>query len=152
MDDAQKLVEKTGEKVKNKSADLADKIRPRFDAYTPDTRYNKRRFRDFLKIELTEDIHDIYCYDDAIGIDADYQFGFHCSPKTAQRIIRINKLKADSLNSDYALGLQNDFSWWNKKKIEKLELYLWKDPSSEYYKYFWYDSREQKAYFFDFDM
>ena len=43
------------------------------------------------------------------------------------------------------------FFRWHKKKIEKLDLYSWQD-GNQFYKYFWYDQTEQKAYYFDFDM
>ena len=96
-------------------------------------------------------IKNIYCFDDAIGIDADYQFSFNCNKITAELIRKKNNLKIDTITSDFAFGLQNDFPWWDKKKIEKLQLYSWKGEQ-EYYKYFWYDNKEQKAYFFDFDL
>lgn len=128
-----------------------DKVSPKFDAYHPNTEFNKKRFKDFLKVALSPDIKNIYCFDDAIGIDADYQFSFNCNKTTAELIRKKNNLKIDTITSDFAFGLQNDFSWWDKKKIEKLQLYSWKGEQ-EYYKYFWYDDEEQKAYFFDFDL
>lgn len=145
------LANTTEKNVKDKSKDLFDKIIPHFDAYKPDTKYNKERFKDFIKVDLTPDINTIYCFDDAIGIDADYQFSFNCNSTTARLIIDKLQLKLDKTNADYAFGLQNDFKWWDKKKIEKLDLYSWKDDN-QYFKYFWYDKNEQKAYYFDFDM
>lgn len=145
------LVSMTKMKVKAKTSEMLDRVMPQFDAYTPDTPSNKKRFHDFLRIELTKDIHQIYCFDDAIGIDADYMFAFHCAPSTVEKIKRKHLLKRDYQTTDFAFGLQNDFKWWNKAKIAKLDLYSWNDGKS-YYKYFWYDEKEQKAYFFDFDM
>lgn len=141
------IAHRTEEKISDKSDDLF----PTFDAYKADTKFNKKRFHDFLKVEITSDVKNIYCHDDAVGIDADYQFGFNCSNSTAQRIIKKHQLKLDLLTEDQAFGLQDDFDWWDKKKIEKLDLYSWTD-GRQYSKYFWYDSKEQKAYFFDFDM
>ncbi len=134
-----------------KMEDKSDDLFPTFDAYKADTKFNKKRFHDFLKVEITPDVKNIYCHDDAIGIDADYQFGFNCNDSTAQRIIRKHQLKLDLLTEDNGFGLQDDFDWWDKKKIEKLDLYSWTN-GNQYFKYFWYDSKEQKAYFFDFDM
>jgi hypothetical protein len=147
----QQLVGETEQKVKDKSKDIVDKIVPHFDAYKPDTKYNKQRFKDFLKIDLTQDIKNIYCFDDAIGIDADYMFSFNCCQTTAKKINEKLLLKLDTMTTDYAFGLQHDFEWWDKKKIEKLDLYSWQD-GNQFYKYFWYDQTEQKAYYFDFDM
>lgn len=145
------LAGKTEEKVKHKAEDVVDKLSPRFDAYKPDTKFNQERFRDFLKVEFTPDIKKIYCFDDAIGIDADYQFSFNCDTATLRRIMEKHQLTLDQETTDYAFGLQHDFDWWDKKKIEKLPLYSWKGEH-QYFKYFWYDPIDQKAYYFDFDM
>jgi hypothetical protein len=139
------------QKAKEEAEALADKLHPRFDSDTPDTKYNKARFADFVQVDLTPDIKNIYCFDDAIGIDADYQFSFNCDTATARRIIEKHQLQPDTSATDYGFGLQTDFPWWDKKKIEKLTLYKWKGDQ-EYYRYFWYDKKEGKAYFFDFDM
>lgn len=145
------LVDKTERKVKEKSNDLIDGVFPQFDAHTPDTKYNKKRFNDFLKVELTDDIKNIYCFNDDIGIDADYMFSFNCNEETAKKIIEKHQLTLNKETTDFAFGMQHDFDWWDKTKIEKLDLYSWTD-NDQYFKYFWYDKVEQKAYFFDFDM
>lgn len=145
------LADKAVERVENKSRDLIDKVLPHFDAYNPDTKYNKKRFKDFLQVELTADIKNIYCFDDAIGIDADYMFSFNCDTTTARKIIEKHHLKIEKTRTDYAFGLQHDFEWWDKNKIEKLTLYSWQGDH-QYFKYFWYDNTEQKAYYFDFDL
>jgi hypothetical protein len=150
-DKGKRIADKTEEKAKDKSEELIDKVAPHFDAHKPDTKFNKERFKDFLQVELTPDVKNIYCFDDAIGIDADYQFSFNCDTSTARKIIEKHKLTLDTATTDYAFGLQNDFDWWDKKKIEKLDLYSWKGDQ-QYFKYFWYDKSEQKAYYFDFDM
>ncbi len=147
----QKFAGKVEQEVKEKSKSIIDKVNPYFDAYNPDTKYNKKRFADFIQVELTPDVKNIYCFDDAIGIDADYQFSFNCDTATARKIIEKHQLKPDKETTDYAFGLQNDFEWWDKKKIEALDLYSWQGDN-QYFKYFWYDETEQKAYFFDFDM
>lgn len=139
------------QKLNNEVELIMDKVSPKFDANHPDTEFNKKRFLDFLKVPLSPDIKNIYCFDDAIGIDADYQFSFNCHKSTAELIRKRNNLKIDTATSDFAFGLQDEFPWWSKKKIEQLQLYSWKGEQ-EYYKYFWYDNKEQKAYFFDFDL
>jgi hypothetical protein len=146
------------EKVKSKTKaitigiakEVLNIVSPRFDDFTPDTKYNKKRFADFLKVELTPDIKNIYCFNDEIGIDASYQFGFNCNYQTAQKIIAKHSLRKDStaLNST---GIQYSFSWWDVNKVAQLTLYS-NSPGRDYYQYFWYDSLEQKAYYLDFDM
>jgi hypothetical protein len=147
----QELADKTEQKVKDTSKDLLDRVSPRFDAYTPDTKYNKERFKDFLQVPLTADVKDIYCFADAIGIDADYQFAFHCDTATVSRIIRQHGLTLAQETTMDVSGLQNDFPWWDKNTIAQLSLYI-HESENRYFKYFWYDSTKQQAYFFDFDM
>jgi hypothetical protein len=147
----QELADKTKERVEEKSKDLVDKVVPHFDAYKPDTKSNKERFTDFLKVDLSPDIKNIYCFDDEIGIDADYMFSFNCDSTTARKIIEKHMLKLDKTTTDYAFGLQDDFDWWDKAKISKLQLYSWKGEH-QYFKYFWYDKAERQAYYFDFDL
>ena len=145
------IVVKTKAKVIEKSNDLIDNVSPKFDKNIADTKYNKKRFLDFLKVEITPDIKNIYCYDDAIGIDASYQFSFNCNYETAKKIIQKHKLKLDKNNTVPSFGIQHNCEWWDINKIEKLNLYSWTN-NDQYFKNFWYDQIEQKAYFFDFDM
>jgi hypothetical protein len=138
------------EKVKGKASELKDEILPTFDAHQPDTKANKKRFSDFLKVELTPDIKNIYCYGDAIGIDASYQFSFDCDTATVSRIISINQLSLDTLGRNDGSGISREFEWWNMQTISRLQLYSWNKGS--YFKNFWYDEAEGKAYFLDYDM
>ena len=130
---------------------VKDKVFSQFDPDKPDTKANKERFNEFVGVELTEDVKNIYCFDDAIGIDADYQFAFNCDSATIKRIIEKQHLERDSLTTDYGFGMQNDFPWWDKQKIATLPLYSW-NKDEQYFKYLWYDSNEQKAYYFEFDL
>lgn len=138
--------------TKQKSADLADKVHPHFDAYKADTKYNKLRFNDFLKVPITDDVKNIYCFDDAIGIDADYQFSFSCSKETADKIIATHEMKLIPSKNDFAFGLQTEFDWWKLEDIKKLNPHIYQSEDEQYFKYFWYDTKKGKAYFFDFDM
>jgi hypothetical protein len=60
-------------------------------------------------------------------------------------------LNTKATDIDYGFGMQNDFDWWDKNKIKNLQLYSW-EGTNRFYKYFWYDTNEQKAYYFEFDM
>lgn len=137
--------------AKEELMDQIEKIYPPFDHHKPDTENNRKRFVDFLKIDITSDIKNIYCFDDAIGIDADYMFAFNCNAQTSKKIIEVHNMTMDTLNSDNGFGLQHDFEWWDKEKIKNLEKYSWTN-NNRYFKYFWYDKEINKAYFFDFDM
>lgn len=143
--------EKVKSEVEQQINKAISKVFPPFDSDEPDTENNKQRFKEFLQIELTEDIHTIYCFDDAIGIDADFMFSFHCNKATSQRIIDKHLLTIDTENRDNAFGLQHDFDWWDKPRISQLQTYIWTNDN-RFYKYFWFDEENEKAYYFVFDM
>jgi hypothetical protein len=136
--------------AEQRSDELVDKVIPHFDCTTPDTRFNRQRFTEFLQIEPTPDVKNIYCCDNRIGIDASYQFAFTCDSATAHRIIQQHQLIADSAAIDCS-GLQKDFAWWDKQKIASLHSYS-REVSPGYYQYFWYDATDRQAYYFDFDL
>lgn len=142
-------------KGKEKTIQIAQKVFPPFDSDKPDTEANKKNFKAFLKLDLTPDVKNIYCFDDALGQDADYMFAFSCNSITAKKIIERNELVADSQLGNYSEGLQNDFFWWDKSKIENLPSYSWQsnfEAKKNVYKVFWYDEKKQKAYYFEYDM
>lgn len=151
--------EKVAEKVKEKSKDelrkqtqkVIDKVYPPFDHNKPDTENNKKRFKDFLKVEITPDVKNIYCFDDAIGIDADYMFAFNCNKSTSKKIIDVLNLTVDTLNSDNGFAMQDEFEWWDKDRIKILQKFSWTN-GNQYFKYYWFDEENEKAYFFDFDI
>ena len=147
----EKVKEKTKDELREQTQKVIDKVYPPFDHDKPDTENNRKRFADFLKIEITPDVMNIYCFDDAIGIDADYMFAFNCNEITSQKIIESNNLTIDNLNSDNGFGMQSDFEWWDKERIKNLQKYSWTN-GSQHFKYYWYDNGNEKAYFFDFDM
>ena len=39
------------------------------------------------------------------------------------------------MNSDNGFGMQHDFEWWTKNRIENLQKYSWTNEN-QYYKYF----------------
>ncbi len=145
------LVDKTEKKAKDKSKDLINKVIPFFDEYKADTKFNKQRFSEFLQVEQTSDVKNIFCYGDAIGIDAKYQFSFSCNRATVSRIIEKHAMTLDTASSDSGLGITTEFAWWDATKIGKLPMYGWKGEH-EYYQCLWYDATKQVAYYLDYDM
>ncbi|MDJ1500262.1 hypothetical protein [Xanthocytophaga agilis] len=145
---AKHKVKKVAERQVQKVVDV---VFPPFDSDKPDTENNKIRFRDFIQVELTPDIKNIYCYDEAIGIDATYKFSFNCSPATSKKIIEKHNLIQDTIYVQGDVEFSRDFFWWDSNKISKLPKYNWSNGES-YFKSYWYDPLEQKGYFLDFDM
>ena len=93
---SQQAVDKAHAKITEKKADIGDKLITRYDAYTPDTRFNKKRFQEFFGFAPTADVKELYCHADEMGIDHDYQFSFTCDTSTVTKIIsKLALVKAD---------------------------------------------------------
>ncbi len=145
------LMAKTEEKIRDTRDKGVDKIIPTFNAYTPDTKFNKKRFREFLEVEPTADVKGIYCYDDAIGIDADYVFAFTCDDSTIQKIVKQLKLVKTVKDSAFGLGFGPNLPWWDTAIISTIDPY-WKKGAHETFWYLWYDKNSKNAYFQTYDM
>ena len=137
-------------RIENEVRNKVDKVIPEFDAGTPDTKYNKTRFGEFLQVELTPDVKNIYCHDDRMGINSRFQFSFNCNAATASRIIARHKMTTDSSGISYT-GISDEFAWWDKHEIGRLKMFVWKDRG-RYFQCFWYDSIAHRAYYLDFDL
>lgn len=130
---------------------------PTFDSDKPDTENNKKHFRRFLNTEITPDVKNIYCFDDAIRSDADYMFAFNCDSKTIKRIVEVNELVKDSIPGGNQEGLQHDFFWWDKEKINELTGYKrttsdGREGAKTYNRILWYDETNEKAYYFEYSL
>jgi hypothetical protein len=141
---------KVQDKIESKRDDAIDKLIPTFDSYNPDTKYNKKRFTDFFGFEPTDDVSDIYCYNDQIGIDSKFQFSFKCDTTTRSKIIKFLQLSPESKPNNSSSGLWTEFKWWDRHKIETMIPYSY-NSENNYYRYLWYDEASSVAYYFDFD-
>lgn len=138
-------------KVKSTAKDAIDKVHPVFDATTPDTKYNKERFKEFFSVPLSVDVKDIYCNAERLGQDATYQFAFSCNKHTAQQIIDVNHFaRPDAQSGNYSFSNLTEFDWWQQKGIDSLPLFT--RHQDDLFRYFWYDSIRGKAYYLDFDI
>jgi hypothetical protein len=137
-------------KIKFGIKTVVDPVFPFFDAYTPDSKFNKKRFKDFLKVEVTPDVKSIYCFGDELGIDASYQFSFTCDTLTLKKIIQTNHLEKELNPENYGVNIGNDFSWWDYSKLNRLTRFRWNE--GDFYRYLWYDTASQQAWFLDFDV
>lgn len=137
-----------------KTFQFIDSILPSFDSDVADTDSNKKNFKNFLKVDITPDVKNILCFDDAIGQDADYMFAFNCDSLTAKNIIKEHLLTRDSVSHNSGSGLQHDFPWWDKEKLKTVPTYSWNSEGEgkNLHKLFWYDEKDGKAYYFEYDM
>jgi hypothetical protein len=145
------MVDKTKETIVEKKANLSDKIIAHYDPNHPDTRFNKKRFSEFFLFDPPRDVRNIYCYADEMGIDHDYQVAFNCDTSTIRKIVSNLDLKTGTHPDNNGSGLWHRFPWWDSAKIETLKPYF-KKGDHETYWYLWYDTSQQKAYYFSFDM
>lgn len=137
-----------------KTFEVIEKIFPPFDSDITDTEANKKNFRNFLKVEITPDVKNIYCFDDAIGQDADYMFAFDCDTITKNKIAEEHLLVRDSISQNVGEFMQHDFPWWDKEKLKTLPTYYWnsEEEGKNLHKLFWYDEKNGKAYYFEYDL
>lgn len=134
-----------------------ENVFPTFDSDKSDTENNKKHFRNFLNVEITPDVKNIYCFDDAIGADVDYMFAFNCDSMTIKRIIEVNELVKDSIPGGNQEGLQHDFFWWDKERINELIGYKrttsdGREGAKTYNRILWYDESNGKAYYFEYSL
>lgn len=139
--------QKAANELREQTQKVTEKVFPPFDHDQPDTENNKQRFRDFIGLTITPDIHNIYCYDDAVGIDAFYLFAFNCNEATSQKIIKQLELGIDSSGIN---GPQRDFDWWDLE-TEAAEKYS-SIQDHAYYRLYWYDKKKSKAYYSEFSI
>lgn len=139
------------DQFKSKIKEGLNQAFPQFDAYEADTENNKARFKEFLQVEISPDIKNIYCHADEMGIDASYQFGFHCNRHTVSKILEQHELQPNLETQTLdSRGVEDSFSWWDPSVVATLPKYTW-EGENNFYKYFWYDSTAQSAYYLEFD-
>ena len=121
-----------------------------YDTDKPDTKANRERLEDYLKIPATENVKEVYCYADFMGADYTIQLSFICDTSTLSKIIKVNSLSPDSTTSQ-GLNLARAFEWWNGKLIDTIPHFS-STTENELYKYLWFDSSVSKAYYLEFSL
>lgn len=116
-----------------------------FDSDKPDTDNNKERFKEYVEIELTGDINDIYTYGD-LGPDYSVIISFSCDSTTVERIIKKKNLKLSHQDHDTGLFFLEEFPWWDKGLIDKIRPYQ-NIKKSKLSQYLWYDKKNNNAYY-----
>src|SRR5687767_11217981 len=141
-----RVINQTKAKIAEKRDAAIDKVIPTFDSYKPDTKFNRKRFQEFFGFAPGSDVRELYCYDDAIGIDAKFLFSFYCDSSTKNKIVTdLNLTQADKPDN-FSSGLWRNFPWWDSAKIVTLNPYV-KKGAHEYYRYLWFDREKGKVYY-----
>ncbi len=144
------IVKKTKDKIIHKTENVVNNTFPQFDSYTPDTEFNKERFSEYLEVEISHDISNIYSYRDFLGIDYLVQISFNCDSTTIHRIIDFKNMKMSD-NHDSGLYHSLELSWWDKSAIAKIKPYVIGEEY-KFWKYLWFDEETQTAYYQEFSM
>ncbi len=133
------------EKISDKKDEIVDRVFNTYNSVKPDTDNNKKRFKEHLRVDLTEDIKNIYAYGDFLGADYKVLISFNCDTSTINRIIKKNNMQLKN-EADQGLFFGEEFTWWDKKKIEKIKPYK-EGKEGEYWHYLWFDRKSKTAYY-----
>ena len=151
VDKTQEKVSETKQKISDKKDQLVDKVFPTYDNVKPDTENNKKRFKEHLQVDLTDDVKNIYAYGDFLGVDYKVLMAFTCDNSTIEKIIAAKKMQLTTSKDDDGLFFLDEFKWWDKDKIELLEPYkVGKDR--KYWQYLWYDKKGKIAYYEEYSL
>jgi hypothetical protein len=133
VDKAKETVAETKKSIGNKKNQVTDRIFPIYNSDKADTEFNRKRFKEHLQVDLTDDIKDIYAYGDFLGIDYKVLIAFTCD------------------QDDDGLLFLDEFKWWDKDKIEVLEPFK-VGKEQEYWQYLWYDPKTKQAFYEEFSL
>lgn len=137
--------------AKDQAKATIDKVVPQFDPYIADSKFNRRRFEDYLQLKPGDSARNIYAYGDFLGIDYHVMLAFECDPSFAQKIIRTNELVLSAETDRKNLSYGTSFDWWPKEQLDALPQFI-KGEDYKYYKILWVDSSAQKAYYLEFSL
>jgi hypothetical protein len=148
---AKEKLNDAGQRIKEEKDKLLDRMNPDYNAKTPDTESNKRRFRENLKTEPTPDVKNIYGFADLAGADYKILMSFQCDSSTFRRILDANGFILIKDKTDGGLLFSEDFDWWDKTVIEKLP-YAKQGIEGSYWRYIWYNEKKGMVYWQEFSL
>lgn len=144
-------VDRSRQKIIAKKDAILDDLIPTFDSYSPDTKFNKKRFEEFFGFAPTSDVKEIYCFGDQMGIDSKFQFSFRCDTATKNRIVKNLALIRTNRPDNSSSGLWKEFSWWDTGKITSINPYRY-EVEHKYYRYLWFDDTTYRLHYIEYDM
>jgi hypothetical protein len=148
---SEEVVDNAKEKIIEKKDDLVDKVFPVYDHSAPDTDNNKKRFKEHLQIDITNDVKNIYSYGDFLGADYKVLFTFTCNQASIDKIIGIKQMQLSQSGFDSGLYFSNDLKWWDADKIKRIVPHK-SGVESEYWQYLWYDAKTRQAFYQEFSL
>jgi hypothetical protein len=119
---------------------------------SPSAQDDKTRFKKFFGFDASGEVRDFNLYIDGMGMDNLYQASFNCDTITIQTIVKDLKLSLSQTTVESAIGMNNDFSWWDIEAVKRIKPYFRYEGKHENYWYLWYDTVKAKAYYCEYDM
>lgn len=154
----QAVVHKTREKVSevkqkviHKKNEWVDGIFPIYDSYTSDTENNKRRFKEHLQVELSNDVKEIYTYGDFFGADYCVRISFRCDESTVEKIVLAKQMTLSTETQELGMSLTREFTWWDEERISSLTSYKIGEDG-KFWEYLWFDRQSKTAYYEEFSL
>jgi hypothetical protein len=151
VDKTQEKVSETKQKIDDKKDQLVDKVFPTYDNGKPNTENNKKRFKEHLIIDLTDDVKNIYAYGDFLGANYKVLISFNCGTFTINKIVRAKAMTISTTENDDGLLFLDEFPWWDKKVIAKIKPFKI-GKEYEYWQYLWFDKKSKTAYYEEFSL
>ena len=151
VDKTQEKISETKQKIVDKKDQLVDNVFPIYDNSKPDTENNKKRFKEHLQVDLTEDVKNIYAYGDFSGADYKVLISFTCDTSAINKIVRAKSMTVTTADNDDGLFFLDELPWWNKKAIAKIKPFK-VGKEYEYWQYLWYDKKSRTAYYEEFSL
>jgi len=140
-------------RVEAKKTGLLEKIQPDFNAYTPDTKANKKRFREFFGFTPGPDVSSLYCLNDDMFLAATYYFAFRCQDSTSKKIIDTKHLRQITDLRYFGGGMfLAPLPWWDTTTLQTIKPFAKVVDSENVHWYFWYDRATARAFFFTYTM
>ncbi|PZR21375.1 MAG: hypothetical protein DI535_28400 [Citrobacter freundii] len=149
-DQAKEKIAEVRKNVQDKKEEWIEKFNPTYDYANPDTKYNKKRFTQYLEIVPSADVKNIYAYGDFLGADYKVLISFSCDQSTIDTIIHKKGMQPAGRKGG-GLFFSDEFPWWDKNKIDSLEAHK-KGAEYEYWEYLWYDAETKRAFFEEYSM
>jgi len=151
IDETQEKIGETKQKIIDKKDQLVDKVFPIYDNSKPDTENNKKRFKEHLQVDLTDEIKNIYTYGDFLGADYKVLISFSCDTTTLNKIVKTKAMTLSTTDNDEGLFFLDEFPWWDKKVIAKIKPFK-VGKEYEHWQYLWFDKKNKTAYYEEFSL
>ena len=151
VDKTQEKIGETKQRIIDKKDQLVDRVFPTYDNGKPDTENNKKRFKEHLKVDLTNDVKNIYAYGDFLGADYKVLISFSCDTATLNKIVKTKGMTISTTDNDEGLFFLDEFPWWDKKIIAKTKPFK-VGKEYEYWQYLWFDKKSKTAYYEEFSL